>query len=60
MVKDLNLPVKESLQVSLAVAMAVFDAGIAAWEMKYCECHFSDSPCHHCLSSDRSFSSSIL
>ncbi|EJK74535.1 hypothetical protein THAOC_03780 [Thalassiosira oceanica] len=35
MVKDLDLPVKESLQVSLAVAMAVFDAGIAAWDMKY-------------------------
>jgi len=35
MVKDLDLPVKESLQVSLAVAMAVFDGGIAAWDMKY-------------------------
>ncbi|EJK44026.1 hypothetical protein THAOC_37471, partial [Thalassiosira oceanica] len=34
-VKDLNMPVKESLQISLGVSLAVFDAGIAAWDMKY-------------------------
>ena len=32
------MSVKESLQVSLGVSLAVFDAGIAAWDMKYCEC----------------------
>ena len=34
-VRELGLPIRESLQISLGVSLAVFDSGIAAWEMKY-------------------------